>query len=86
MLQSFEVIVEPGGVIRPLEQIEVAAPTPAVLTVLRPVAKSARVATPKASLEKLAEISRRCAALPVLDDRSPDEILGYADDPLGLPG
>lgn len=34
MLQSFEVIVEPGGVIRPLERIEVAAPKRAVLTVL----------------------------------------------------
>jgi hypothetical protein len=29
------------------------------------------------------EISRRCAALPVLDSRSPDEMLGY--DQNGLP-
>jgi antitoxin VapB len=33
--------------------------------------------------EELAEISRRCAALPVLDDRSADEIIGYDDR--GLP-
>lgn len=28
-------------------------------------------------VEKIMEISRRCAALPTLDDRTPDEILGY---------
>jgi antitoxin VapB len=28
---------------------------------------------------ELDEIARHCAALPVLDDRSPDEILGYDD-------
>jgi antitoxin VapB len=33
--------------------------------------------------ERLLEIGRHCAALPVLDDRSPDEILGY--DEHGLP-
>lgn len=33
--------------------------------------------------EELAAIRRRCAALPVLDDRSADEILGY--DQRGLP-
>jgi antitoxin VapB len=31
----------------------------------------------------LDEIARRCAALPVLDDRSADEILGYDEN--GLP-
>lgn len=39
----------------------------------------------KMTLEELAAISKRCAALPVLDARSPDEILGYADNPQGLP-
>jgi antitoxin VapB len=34
-------------------------------------------------LEELALIRRRCAALPVLDDRTPDEIIGY--DQNGLP-
>ena len=33
--------------------------------------------------EELLEIGRRCAALPVLDARSPEEILGY--DEIGLP-
>ena len=33
--------------------------------------------------ERLMAIGRRCAALPVLDDRSPDEILGYDEN--GLP-
>lgn len=34
-------------------------------------------------IEELTEISDRCSKLPVLDDRTPDEILGYDDD--GLP-
>lgn len=33
--------------------------------------------------ERLMEIGRRCAGRPRLDDRSPDEILGYDDN--GLP-
>jgi len=33
--------------------------------------------------EELREIARRCAALPTLDDRSADEIVGY--DERGLP-
>lgn len=32
----------------------------------------------------LLAIGRECAALPVLDDRTPEEILGY--DSVGLPG
>jgi antitoxin VapB len=34
--------------------------------------------------DELLTIGRRCAALPVRDSRTPDEILGY--DSLGLPG
>jgi antitoxin VapB len=34
--------------------------------------------------EELAAIRRRCAALPTLDTRSAEEILGY--DEVGLPG
>jgi antitoxin VapB len=34
-------------------------------------------------LEDLAAIRRRCARLPVFDERKPNEILGY--DELGLP-
>ena len=33
--------------------------------------------------EDLRAIRERCSALPVLDDREPDEILGYDDD--GVP-
>ena len=33
--------------------------------------------------EELAEIRERCAKLPVRDDRSPDEIIGYDAD--GIP-
>jgi antitoxin VapB len=33
--------------------------------------------------EDLREIGRRCAALPTLDDRTADDIIGY--DPHGLP-
>ncbi len=34
--------------------------------------------------DELDEIAKHCARLPVLDDRSPEEILGY--DERGLPG
>lgn len=34
--------------------------------------------------DELDEIARRCAALPLRDPRSPDEIIGY--DEHGLPG
>ena len=34
--------------------------------------------------DRLVAIGKECAALPVLDDRAPEEILGYAED--GLPG
>ncbi len=37
----------------------------------------------KADLHTLLAIARRAAALPVLDPRSPDEIIGY--DEFGLP-
>jgi len=33
--------------------------------------------------EEIMEIGRHCASLPVFDERSPDEILGYDED--GLP-
>lgn len=38
---------------------------------------------PKATLDELMAIARHCAALPLLDPRSADEILGYDDN--GLP-
>lgn len=43
--------------------------------------RSTPAAIPK--LERLKEISRRASRLPVLDARTPDEILGYDD--AGLP-
>ena len=39
--------------------------------------------TPRRLADELDEIALRCAALPVLDDRSEDEILGYNE--LGIP-
>jgi len=33
--------------------------------------------TPSLLSDDLMEIGKRCAALPVIDDRSPDQILGY---------
>jgi antitoxin VapB len=38
--------------------------------------------TPKDKRAMLLAIARECAALPVLDDRPMDEILGYDDDGL----
>lgn len=45
--------------------------------------RTGRAAKPRASLEKINEIVARCAALPDLDARSPDEIIGY--DEFGIP-
>lgn len=45
-----------------------------------------RVGSPRGKsllLDDLAAIRRRCAALPVIDDRQPDEIIGYDEN--GLP-
>jgi antitoxin VapB len=42
-----------------------------------------RPARKRALVEEMREIGRRCAALPTLDDRSEDEILGYGPD--GIP-
>jgi len=39
--------------------------------------------TGKSFVDEILEIGRQCAALPVLDDRTPDEIIGYDED--GLP-
>jgi antitoxin VapB len=38
---------------------------------------------PRSLKEQLREIGRRCAALPDLDRRSPEEIIGY--DEIGVP-
>jgi antitoxin VapB len=48
-------------------------------------AKAIAAATPKDDdyVERIMAIARKVAAMPVLDDRSPDEILGYDEN--GLP-
>jgi len=68
---------------------EVAARTGETLTGAVIVALRERLARlkarrrPRSLREDLREIGRRCAALPTLDDRSADEIVGY--DGHGLP-
>lgn len=68
---------------------EVAARTGETLTTAVIVALRERLARLKGRRrrrplrEELREIGERCAALPTMDDRTPDEILGY--DHLGLP-
>lgn len=46
-------------------------------------ARTATARVGKASVEEMLAIGRRIAALPVVDPRSPDEIMGY--DEHGLP-
>jgi len=68
---------------------EVAARTGETLTAAVAVALKERLARLKGRprrrplREDLREIARRCAALPTLDDRPADEIVGY--DERGLP-
>ncbi|TLG03787.1 antitoxin [Nocardia cyriacigeorgica] len=58
--------------------------TEAVVVALRErLARKAGQARAVPVREELAAIRRRCAALPVVDDRTPDEILGYDEN--GLP-
>ena len=44
---------------------------------------SARPKTPEEKIAAMKATSDRCAALPVLDDRTPDDIIGY--DECGVP-
>ena len=58
--------------------------TQAVLTALRAeLRRQERRARPADEIARMEEIARRVAALPVLDTRSEDEILGYG--PGGYP-
>jgi antitoxin VapB len=58
--------------------------TDAVVIALRErLARQTGRARPTSLREELAAIRRRCASLPVLDERAPEEILGY--DERGLP-
>ena len=57
--------------------------TEAVLNALRERLQRQRILDQTSRLrDELLEIGRRCAALPVLDNRSADEILGYDDQGL----
>jgi antitoxin VapB len=56
--------------------------TDAVVISLRERLQRQRKKAPRLR-DQIREIAERCAALPVLDPRSPDEILGY--DSHGLP-
>jgi len=59
--------------------------TEAVITALRERLVRERGRARVARLaDELRQIGERCTALPVLDERSPDEVLGYDDR--GLPG
>lgn len=59
--------------------------TQAVIQALRDRLARVRRQRPGRRLaDELNDIARRCASLPVLDRRAPDEILGYDDQ--GLPG
>lgn len=57
--------------------------TEAVIEALRQRLKRERGrSTTRRLSDELRAIRKRCAALPLLDDRSPDEILGYDDNGL----
>jgi antitoxin VapB len=55
----------------------------AVITALRERLEREKRRNQSSLAERLVQIGRECAALPVLDERMPDEILGYDDN--GLP-
>jgi len=58
--------------------------TEAIVTSLRERLDREKKRTRRRGLaEELGEIGRRCASLPVIDARTPDQILGY--DKRGLP-
>ena len=58
--------------------------TEAVIKALRErLARVRRERSKRRLADELNEIARHCAGLPVLDDREPDEIIGY--DKRGMP-
>jgi antitoxin VapB len=54
-----------------------------VVMVMTKKTETAQAASQTALKERLLTIAERCAALPLLDRRTPDEILGY--DEHGMP-
>ncbi len=70
---------------RALAKITGESLTEAVLNALRErLARRGGSARSQVLREELRAIGRRCAALPVIDERHPDAIIGYDDK--GLPG
>lgn len=57
--------------------------TAAIVTALREELRRTAAAQPASLADDLMEIAVRCSALPVLDPRTDDELVGY--DPSGLP-
>ncbi len=57
--------------------------TAAIVTALREELRRTAAAQPASLADDLMEIAVRCGALPVLDPRTDDELVGY--DPSGLP-
>ncbi len=75
---------EADRLVRELAHITGESLTEAVVISLRERLERKRAETDNRPLaEQLMEIGRRCSALPVLDGRSADEILGYDEN--GLP-
>jgi antitoxin VapB len=75
---------ETDTLVRTLAQTTGETITEAVtIAVQERLARLRTVRRPRRLAEELDEIALRCAALPVLDERSEDEILGY--DAGGLP-
>lgn len=70
------------GLARELADLTGVSVTGAVEVALRE-AIARRRAVVRAKRERIGRIARHCAALPVLDDRPIEEILGY--DEVGLP-
>jgi hypothetical protein len=58
----------------------------AQMRLMAELANNTLIKNKPASFEQILQIATECANLPVLDSRSPDEILGYDDSPFGLFG
>jgi antitoxin VapB len=68
-----------------LAQLTGQTKTDAVIDALRQrLAETRARRRPDSMADRIARISDRCRRLPILDERTPDEILGY--DETGLPG
>ena len=75
--------VEADRLARRLAQLTGESITKAVRTAIEERLQREERHRGRPSVEHLMAIARRCAARPVIDDRSPDDIIGY--DERGLP-